>query len=522
MRRKKEIKIYKNHYLGTLSEEEADNLLLLQEQKVIPSLKNCITNLSNDVIDQLIEYAVQYNGQPILEDEEMNIGELSDLQTIGVAYLFSAGRCLLGDSTGMGKTVVSAGLINLCKLQAEREGREFRYLFLTEKHNLEQIRRKLVQFTGEYVHVSTGEEERVREYMDMNENGIWCSLVGSHSIMNNTLFYSWLVINLQKFDMVIIDEGYVIKNPNTGIAKNIRAVAERINRFIILNATPFEKEIRDFYTQLSIIDKDLLPSLSDIQSMYCRYSYSGFRPKVVGTKNEDEFKERIALRYFARTRSDNGSEMSGNKGIIMYSPLSKDQKYLMKRTTMWRMVCDCPNALDEDILFDEESVPKLQSMMDILNKHSGESVFVFCYYKEAQYSLYEYLTNQGVDCRYINGDTKQRELEEVIDSFNNGEFQVLISNKQRGTDIKVCDVSIFYSFDFNASRMRQIEGRIAREFDIKNKTIYLLCSKGRERSYLKDKVLKTNDSSEKLMNLDNSIIFEALKKEFYGDEEKSS
>lgn len=522
MGRKKEIKIYKNHYLGSLSEVEADNLLLIQEQKVIPSLKNCITDLKDDIIDQLIDYALQYNGQPVLEDDELTIGELSDIQTVGVAYLYSSYRCLLGDSTGMGKTVVSAGLINLCKLQAEREGREFRYIFLTEKHNLEQIRRKLIQFTGEYVHTSTGEEKRVREYMNINQSDIWCSLVASHSIMNNTLFYSWLVINLDKFDLVVVDEGYVIKNSNTGIAKNIRAVAERVGRFIILNATPFEKDIKDFYTQLSIIDKELLPSVSEIQSMYCRYSYSGFRPKVVGTKNEDEFKERIALRYFARTRRENGSEMTNNRGIVVYSNLSKEQKYLMKRTTMWRMVCDCPNALDEDILFDEESVPKLQSILDILDEHEGESVFIFCYYKEAQYSLYEFLQSRGVDCRYINGDTKQRELVDVIDDFNNGNFQVLISNKQRGTDIKVCDVSIFYSFDFNASRMRQIEGRIAREFNIKNKTVYLLCSKGRERSYLKDKVLKTNDSSEKLMNLDNSIIFEALKEEFYGSDEKSS
>lgn len=518
MARKKEVILYKNHYLGSLSEKEADDLLLLQEQKVIPSLKNCITDLKSEVIDQLIDYALEYNGQPVLEDDEITIGELSDIQTVGVGYLFNAERCLLGDSTGMGKTVISAGLINLCKLQAEREGREFRYIFLTEKHNLEQIRRKLIEFTGEYVHTSTGEEKRVQEYIDRCKSGIWCSLVGSHSIMNNTLFYSWLVTNLSTFDMVIVDEGYVIKNSNTGITKNIKAVAERVNRFIILNATPFERDIRDFYTQLSLIDDKLLPSVSDIQSMYCKYSYTGFRPKVVGTKNEDEFKERIALRYFARTRSSNGSEMSDNKGVILYSPLSKEQRYLMKRTTMWRMVCDCPNSLDEDIIFDEESVPKLQNILNILREHNGESIFIFCYYKEAQYSLYEYINNLGIECRYINGDTKQRELESTIDDFNNGVFKVLISNKQRGTDIKDCNVSVFYSFDFNASRMRQIEGRIAREFDIKNKTIYLLCSKGRERAYLKDKVLKTNDSSEKLMNLDSSIIFEALKSEFYGDE----
>lgn len=519
--RKKVINFYKDMYLGGMSEDVAEEIIAIQSQEGIASLKNCITDLDKEVIEELKKCALECNGQPILEDSEMRIGTLKPLQTVGVAYMYTAKRCLLGDGTGMGKTVETAGLINLCKLQSEQEDKDFRYLFLTDKSVIGQIQNKLIQFTGEYIHVSTGETDRVQEYINMCRDNVWCSLVANHQIINNTIFYSWLLRHIKEFDMIVIDEGYVIKNSTSSLSKNIKSLCNMVDRFVILNATPFERTIMDFYTQLSFVDKDLLPVQTDFKNEFCKISYRGFRPDIVGTKNEELFRKRISLRYFARRRADNGAVIENNRGHVIFSKLSTEQRYLMSRTSMWRMVCDCPQALDSDVDFNEESVPKLKDLTDILNRHKDESIYIFCYYKEAQASLREYLLDLGYSAEIINGDTKVKELDTVVNEFNNGNIQILISNKQRGIDTQGCNIVIFYSFDFNSSRMRQTEGRVMREFDIRDKNIYLLCSKGRERSHLKDKILKTNDSGEKLMNIDESVIFNELKRIFYEEGESA-
>lgn len=516
--RKKVLKFYKDMYLGEMSENVAEQVLAIQAQDNIESLKNCITNLDNNLIEEMKQCALTYNGQPVLEDDELEIGELRPLQTVGVAYMFTAKRCLLGDGTGMGKTVETAGLINLCKLEAEQQGRDFRYLFLTEKSVIGQIQNKLMKFTGEYVHTSTGEVDRVSQYISMCSKDVWCSLVANHQIINNTIFYSWLLKNIKNYDLLVIDEGYVIRNSSSGLSKNIKSICNMVDRFIILNATPFEKTIMDFYTQLSFVDKALLPVQTDFKNEFCKISYVGFKHDIIGTKNEDVFKKRIGLRYFARRRSDNGAVIENNNGYVIFSKLSAEQRYLMGRTSMWRMVCDCPQALDSDIAYDEESVPKLNDLNTILSKHRDERIYIFCYYKEAQYSLKEYLLDKGYTVEIINGETKIKESDRIVSEFNNGNIQILISNKQRGIDTQDCNTVIFYSFDFNSSRMRQTEGRVMREFDITNKNIYLLCSNGREKSHLRNKVLKTNASGEKLMDMDESIIFNELKRVFYEQE----
>lgn len=519
MGRKKEITFYKDMYLGSMPSNIADEIMNIQNQKVIDSLKNCITNLDDELVEDVIDCALTYNGQPILEEDEIKLGKLRDEQTVGVAYMYTAQRCLLGDGTGMGKTVETAGLINLCKLEKEKNGSQFRYIFLTEKNSMYQIQKKLIKFTGEYVHISTGEADKVEKYISMNRDGVWCSLVANHHIINNTVFFSWLLRNINAFDMIVVDEGYVIKNSTSGISKNIKSVCNMVKRFIILNATPFEKSILDFYTQLNIIDSTLLPTKTDFISEFCVKSYVGFKRDIIGTKNEDVFKKRISLRYFARKRSDNGAIIENNNGHVVFWRLSSDQRYLMSRTSMWRMVCDCPQAIDNDVIYDEISVPKLKELRCILENHKDESVFIFCYYREAQYALSEYLESIGYENQIINGATKTKDLDNIVSEFNKGNFPVLISNKQRGTDIKNCNVIVFYSFDFNSSRMRQTEGRITREFNVVGKDVYLLCSKGREKGYLKEKVLKNNISSEKLMDMDESIIFKELKNIFYKESE---
>lgn len=514
MAKKKIVKYYKDMYLGNLTEEQADTLIAISNSKCIDSLKNCIYHLSNEVITRVIAYATNYEAQPVLDTEDIDIGEARDYQTVGIAFMYTALSAMLGDSVGLGKTIQIAGTVNLCTIEKEKTGKEpFRFLFLTDKNSIGQISDKLIRHTAQYVHAMSGEQKYVEPFIEsMENNGVWCSVVGSHSLITNTKFFKWLNLNIDKFDMLIVDESFVLKNSSTDMFKNIQIIRPYFKRFIELNATPYETKIDDFYNQLRLVDDTMLPTRVEFDKEYCKKDYRGYIPRVVGYKNEDLFRQRISLRYLARTRKELGAKFENNNAVLMISSLSSEQKDLMKKTSLWRMVCECPTALDSDIVFDYESVPKLMDLMTILaNKVAEEdTVMLYCYYKEAQRELKGFLEAEGYECEIINGETTTKAKENIIHDFNNKLFKILITNIQRSIDLTSCNNLILYSYDYNPQKLVQVEGRVTREFDIINKNIYLLCSKGRELKYLQTVIQKRANESSKIANRDLSCVLDIL------------
>ena len=125
------MKFFQNEfYQGSLTDEQC------------ASLKHIIKSANYSDIES-IKQAYADGVKPIEITER---GTLTDAQTVGVAYMYYARRCLLGDQVGLGKTVECAGLLNVIKQDGVRN-----ILFLTEKTIVPQIRDKLIKFTGEYV-----------------------------------------------------------------------------------------------------------------------------------------------------------------------------------------------------------------------------------------------------------------------------------------------------------------------------------------------------------------------------------
>ena len=86
--------------------------------------------------------------------------------SFGVAFMYFAKSALLGDEVGLGKTVQCAGLVNVIANEFKKRGSEFRFCFLTEKSSIDQIRKKMVQFTGRYVKMlESGEQAVVKKYI---------------------------------------------------------------------------------------------------------------------------------------------------------------------------------------------------------------------------------------------------------------------------------------------------------------------------------------------------------------------
>ena len=520
MARAKQVKYYNNRLQGNARPEDCDmieHILQLKEQNgVIPQLKNTIYELTDEEVKQI------RTNKEVDSSISKTKGTLTDAQTLGVAFMSYAGNCLLGDSVGLGKTVQIASLMNIARKRNHDRGIPFRYLYLTEKTIVSQAINKLIKFTRQYVHQLTGEKKENVAWRSEMYAGHEGGIVAPHSLVTNQVFHSWLSDQYDVdydqdhyyFDYLIVDEGSIFGNTTTKTYKYAEMLKRYCNKVIILNATPFERKLDVFYSQLHFCDETMLPTKTTFNKLYVKYKYTGRQKwgEFDGYKNEEQFKHQVGYRYFYHTRKGLGSEMKNTHYELLHAPMTKEQEELMKWTDMYGYVYDCPPLLDSSIPFDSTYVPKLELLDYVLDEHvnSKEQILIFCKYKKAQEYLKDWFEAIGYSTEILNGDTKLKDRDIIVEDYVDKQFEVLITSVQKGLDFGDVQNLIFYSFDTNPNKMIQFEGRITRSFNIENKKVFILANEGRELNNLKTNVTKTLKASQAFSSQDLSAVVELL------------
>lgn len=524
------------YWQGSMSNESASAVLALREDyTVVTSLKHCIKNLPAFQITDIKKSAQEYLDEhktfkgfnPDFSDGAP-LGTLTDAQTMGVAFMYYAGSALLGDEVGLGKTVQVAGLVNTLGKEYANKGLPFSYLFLTEKSIVGQIQEKLIQFTGTYVHeIPSGEAKVVKKYINLNEDGRTCGAVGSHSLLNSPEFILYMAKN--PYTVIIFDESKGVKKQSSGLTQNAKEVFRLHERVILLNATPVETELRELYNQLDLLDVDYMPNITEFQRRFTKMKKALYGYTNDGYKNEADFAQLIKLRYFARTRRDLGAEYTGNEYRTILVPLSPVQQELKKKTSMLQMVTDYPTGVKRDVPFNEETTPKLKALFAVLEERVNVGMtqaIVYCKYVKAQNAICEMLSEQGYRAVILNGQTPQKKRKDIADAYTRGEYDIMVTNVLRGLDLNTCDTAILYTIDPNPQNMVQFEGRMTREFDVKNKALYMLVAVGREKRFVETELKMRVNTAMVFSNTGNSMVLEAIStqqnKELFAEEDYES
>lgn len=515
------LKYYNGRSIGdSLTEDDCkilDKLMYLSENNgYVEDLKHCIYNLSPMEIESI---KAMGNGDMI----EKNIGTLSDSQTVGVAYMYYAKRVLMADSVGLGKTVMVCGLLNLLTLKLRKLGFSMKYLYFTEKNLVKETRDKMIKFTGEYADAIYGTKKDVERYISENRDDVNNSVVCSFSVSKNVAFQEYIKwfkdnLNTVPYDIMIVDEaGSALGNHKSDQYQTLKAIADMFDMVIIMNATPFEKDLFMMYNQLDFVDSSILPTRTAFNKKYIVYDYSNpfwYRDKTnISYKNIDELKNLIAYRCISRTRKSTGSVMEDCSAEVILSDLSPMQKVLLNETSIPNMVFDCPGyfngGAEESTI---ENTPKLRDLLALVSKFTdmGESVLIYAIYKEAQYAIQNMLFEHGISCEVMNGETPMKERQKIIDEFKYGSNRVLITNVQKGLDFDGCNYCIFYGYDPSPSKMVQFEGRMTRDYVIRGKHVYFLISRGKELTKFKDIVRRRAVASDSMVDSDFSCVMELL------------
>lgn len=483
--------LYKDMYLGDYSEVEAEFIMKVRAESCIEPLKDYIFYFPKDLVLRSVDEGRSI--RDIIRESGMDysqyIGKLRDYQTVGTAFMYSSPRSMLGDGVGLGKTAEVAALLNFLGSRKELK----RFLMAVEPSALAQTTYELMKFTGMRVIAMPGEADKIRKII---RNTDWRNVGGiviKHSTLRSDAFSKWLSLNLTSdgkssiYNVFILDEASVIKNPDTKIYRYTENICNLADRVHMLNATPFDTSIMDIYYQFDMANKKLLPSKSRVQKDFCNFTTDTFYKKEGGVpvahtkwnlssyKNQEIFKERLKLVYFARCKQDIGMEMPHQHLVYEVQPSSK-QLMAIASGHRYMEVLNCPSLIREiKVPTTREEVPKLDRLCTLVeNDFSDSRVMVYCFHIEAQQAIANEMRKIGRNPVILNGSCTDEERYEAQEGFNEGKYDILITNIKKSLNLYGGDVCIFYSLETNPSAMEQIHGRIDRNVDDSVKTYVLL------------------------------------------------
>lgn len=488
--------MWNNMYLGDMSEPQAELIMQTRESKVIPNLKNMLFDFPIDLIQQSIDE--QQSIRNIIKRDKIDytqyVAQLRDYQTVGTAFMYLSPRSIIADGCGLGKTAEVAALINWLKYKGEMS----RFLIAVETSAIGQTQAELMRFTGLYVVAMPSEATKIRKVIEKTDWTKVDGIVIKHSTLRSDPFSKWLALNINEegmcsiFDTFFLDESSVIKNDTTKMYSYTKNICQIVKRVHFMNATTFETNILDIYNQMDMMDQSLLPKKWRIEQEFCTYARTSYwtkengkakmnwRRERNGYKNQAAFKESLKLVYFGRCKKDIGMDLPHIYKVYEVEPTNA-MSLGLEKGYRYSELLNCPSLIpDCGIPMDRKNVPKLDRLCELIeNDFSQESVMVYCFHLAAQQTIADELAKIGRKPVILNGSiTDATERYRIQQAFNNGEYDVIITNIKKSLNLYGGDVCIFYSMETNPSKSFQIASRIDRNVDDKLKTFVMLLYKG--------------------------------------------
>ena len=250
-----------------------------------------------------------------------------------------------------------------------------------------------------------------------------------------------------EWSALVLDEAQAIKNPDTQIARAVKALSPR--RRVALTGSPIENSVRDIWSLEDFLNPGFL---GDLKSFRARFE----TPVALGVNADAAKRLRYAMEPFAlrRLKTDEAiaAEIGGKREIREYCTLSPDERRayesalasfratehtqgdVLALLTELKLVCDGFET--------EQSRPgaapsggKLMRLDDLLETifESGESALVFTQYAKVGAWLREHLARRfGRTFPFLHGGLGAGAREDQIRAFNRGGPNAFILSLKAG------------------------------------------------------------------------------------------
>lgn len=427
--------------------------------------------------------------KPVKEDIEYQLDEYKTTpypyQHEGIEYGLNHDNFLLLDAPGLGKTLQ---IIYLAQELKKREQLQHCLIICglnTLKTNWEKeiqkhsdldchILGKRITSRGKVVY--GGISERLAELQnDIKEFFVITNI----ETLRDKRVFKQLNSGVNKFDMIVLDECHVCKNPTSAQGSNLLKLTNAKHK-IGLTGTLLLNNPIDCYVPLKWIGADN----STYSNFKCHYTQYGgpFGKDFLGYRNVGDLKEQIASVSLRRTKdlldlppkniikeyldmSDTQVKFYQNIVDGIFDEIDKvklTRTNILSLTARLRQATACPSILTSEPIPSVKQDRCCEYVQDIVS--NGDKVVIFSTFKPTVYELAEKL--KGYSPLICTGDISDEQISKNIDLFQNStESKVFIATWQKcgtGITLNAASYAIFIDTPFTAGQYEQACDRIHR------------------------------------------------------------
>lgn len=412
-------------------------------------------------------------------------------QVQAILHMVAMNRFLLGDDTGLGKTIMCISA--LCYVWAKEP--DTKAIILTNKSVVGQWALEFEKFCEpDSITVITcagTPAKRQKAYKEFEHStGPTVLIMGYASARRD-------IAQIQGWEGFILcaDEATAFKNPSTQTYQMVRHLANQSSRFWALTATLIKNNLIEGYGIYSVLVPGLFPSSKNkfIQE-YCLtrlQAIPGSRrqiPVIIGYRKNhiEKFREKIDPYFLARAKFDVAKElpvltiqerkcgMTRTQEITYREALAglfERQSGEEVETTKLTALIYCQQIVDHPELVDVEGDSnKMQELFELLTEgdFANEKVIVFSRFKKMIDKLEKVAHSKKYKLKTvrITGDEDEEQRKQNMMRFQNPDDDVRIcwitEAAKEGINLQAAKALVFYDSPWSAGDYIQILGRMIR------------------------------------------------------------
>lgn len=455
-------------------------------------------------------------------DEQLHPVKLRYYQVQGVFHLLSMNRMVLGDGTGIGKTLQAISA--MCYLWDKDP--KMKAVVVCPKSALRQWAAEVDKFAvGVQVFIASGSPKaRNKAYSDWAA----CETPAILSFNYHSLVRDWdagikkeapapgskkgtqpklgkglldgLTAEVQNL-VVIFDEASAFKNPATKTHQTAKFLSLRAKKVWALTATLLKNNLMEGFGIYKVVRPETFTSKTKFMENYCttemqRVRGGGKVPIVVGYKNLAHFRATIDPFFYGRAKHEVSDELPSltTREVLCELSAVEDRKYAealegvmmlgdgdlkdyqdtkeLTSLSYCQQVCNSLATLkyeegEIDDLGTFTKSAKETALIDLLTEEfDGEKVIVYSRFEKMVTRLQELLTRERIKSVRITGvekDTARRKAQEAFQKLDGDVRVIFISDAgSEAINLQMAGAMIFFDSPWSWGNYVQLLGRMIR------------------------------------------------------------
>ncbi len=384
--------------------------------------------------------------------------------------------CILGDEMGLGKT------LQIIALLAERCSQaDHHFLVIAPVTLLENWKREFSKFAptvGTLIHHGS---KRTGRYKDL--------LVPDVVIVSyGTAVSDVAMLNMIKWDVVVLDEAQNIKTPDAARTKAVKRLNRKIG--IAVTGTPFENHMTDLWSILDFIAPGFVGTEAEFSAIFDDDSESAVSIEPILTplmirrrvaEVAQDLPERIDIPVVLRM-DDREALLYDDQRQRILNDLAGKRATLVALQKL-RMYCTHPSLVDDSFSFSDPAKvsSKYNHLCEILEEiivQRGKAILFTSYTKMFEILQTDIPDRFGIPVLEINGDTPVPNRQPIVDQFSayDGSALLVLNPRAAGTGLNITAANyvIHYNLEWNPALEDQASARAYRRGQKKTVFVYRL------------------------------------------------